>query len=71
MACKIKISEYIRRKYGTKKDGATPPTPQTIRRRCMNGELPAVLDGGLWMIDWDACQKMTGDDLVDNVLMGK
>lgn len=67
--CLIPISEYIKRKYGTVEGGAKPPTSQTIRRRCANGELPAVLDGGKWYIKWDVEQKRTGNDLVDRVLL--
>lgn len=71
MTCFIKISEFIKRAYGSKEKGATPPTPQTIRRHCDLGWLPAEYRGGLWYIDWEAYQNQTGDNLVDAVLRNK
>lgn len=71
MTCLIKVSEFINRAYGTAKDGATPPTPQTIRNQCMAGDLPAEKRGKLWYINWDIYQNQTGDDLVDSVLRSK
>ena len=73
MSCLIRVSEFIKRVYGSQKDGATPPTPQTITRLCRLGELPAELHGekgkrGTWYINWEAYQKRTGNDLVDRVL---
>lgn len=68
IVCKLKVSEFIRREYGTKENGATPPSNQTIRRRCENGELPAERDGKLWYINYTAYKNMTGDNLVDSVL---
>jgi hypothetical protein len=71
MTCMIKVSEFIRRVYGTKADGATPPTPQTVRNQCARGDIPAEQRGKLWYIDFDAYQNKTGDDLVDSVLGSK
>lgn len=77
MSCLIRVSEFIERVYGSKENGATPPTPQTITGKCRRGELPAELHGekgkgkrGTWYIDWDIYQKRTGNDLVDRVLEG-
>ena len=66
MPCLIKVSEFIKRVYGT--EGATPPTRQTIVRQCQLGKLPAEQKGKLWYINWNVYQKQTGNDLVDKVL---
>lgn len=72
MPCLIKVSEFITRVYGT--EDSTPPTPQTITRKCRNGELPAELHGEgkrkTWYIDWKRYQQRTGNDLVDKVIRG-
>ncbi|WHP06878.1 hypothetical protein QLH32_05250 [Acinetobacter corruptisaponis] len=76
MSCLINVSEFIKRVYGSKEAGATPPASQTITRKCRNGKLPAELHGaedgkrGTWYINWDIYQKQTGNDLVDKVLRG-
>lgn len=71
MTCMIKVSEFIKREYGTEEDGATPPTSQTIRNQCQAGELPAEKKGKLWYIDYDIYRSQTGDNLVDKVLGSK
>lgn len=67
MTCLITVSEFIKRVYGEVANGATPPTQQTITRKCRLGILPAKKDG-VWFIDWNAYLKMTGNNLVDKVL---
>ncbi|WP_180169754.1 hypothetical protein [Acinetobacter sp. YH01013] len=68
MPCLIKVSEFIKRVYGT--EGATPPTRQTIARHCRLGLIPAEQKGKHWYIQWHIYQQQTGDDLVDKVLRG-
>lgn len=76
MSCLIRVSEFIKRVYGDASEGATPPTPQTITRKCRIGKLPAELHGaedgkrGTWYINWEAYEKQTGDELVNKVLQG-
>lgn len=65
--CLITVGEFIKRVYGELENGATPPSQQTITRKCRLGLLPAVKDG-VWFINWTAYQKMTGNNLVDKVL---
>ncbi|MBB1485830.1 helix-turn-helix domain-containing protein [Oceanospirillum sediminis] len=47
-----------------------PPTMCTLRRLCVNGELPAKKIGRKWYIDVEAEVNYTGDELADNVLKG-
>lgn len=69
-----KVSEFIRRVYGTEGATPTPPPPQTITHQCRLGEIPAELKGAgkrkTWYIDWEIYQKKTGDHLVDRILEG-
>ena len=61
----INVEEFQLRVWG--KNG-TPPTKQAIRNMMRREEVPGVKIGRLWYIDWKLYQKLTGDDLVDQVL---
>ncbi len=61
----IKISEFQRRVWGEK---GTPLTRQTIRNQLQHDVLPGEQIGRLWYVDWEAYQRMTGNELADRVL---
>ena len=67
--CLITLSEFSRRVYGKVEDGATPPCRQTLAKRCHRKQLPAQFIDGMWYVDWNAYQKLTGNALVNKILL--
>lgn len=49
----------------------TPPSPNTVRRWAINGDIPGIRKiGGSWYVAIEEEAMTTGDDLVDQVLRG-
>ena len=69
MTCLIKLSEYSDRVYGKVAEGATPPTRQSLARKCRNNLIPAKYIDGRWYVDWDAHLRLTENKLVNRVLL--
>ena len=60
----IKLSQYQRTRWVE----GSAPSMATLRRRCEQGEYPALRDGKLWYIDLDQMPDAGIDSLVQKVL---
>lgn len=44
------------------------PSKKTCTNWCNNGDIPAVRRGGMWFVNLEEEEIMTGNDLADSVL---
>lgn len=62
----IPVQEWIERRFG---DAKKKPHAQSVRRWIDSGAVPGKKIGGRYFVDAELEQQLTGDELVDRVLL--